>query len=200
MNPYGNYHDTQLLSLIKTGDAEAFKEIYERYWDRMAQYVIKVIKDSPETQDIIQEIFISIWRRRATIEIKGELLAYLLKSARNLSLRYIEKNLNKQDFYQSFNAGLSNTTVNGLTSIEVKELETEINKAIQSLPVKMQEIFRLSRFENLSYKEIAERLNIADTTVKKQISNALKIVRKGFDEDKSDKIALLVIALLHLKK
>ncbi|QES90227.1 RNA polymerase sigma factor [Rhizosphaericola mali] len=200
MSLYASYNDTQLLSFIKSGNAEAFKEIYERYWERMADYVIKVIKNETEAQDIVQEIFISIWKRREIIEIKGELLAYLLKSARNLSLRYIEKNLNKQSFYQSLNNHLNDFQFTNFTALELKELEEQINNAIEALPAKMQEIFKLSRFENLSYKEISERLNIADTTVKKQISNAIKIIKKDVDNNQSDKIVLFIIAILSLKK
>ncbi|PZP52447.1 MAG: RNA polymerase subunit sigma-70 [Pseudopedobacter saltans] len=199
MTLYDSYSDTQLLSFMKNDNADAFKAIYERYWERMAYYIVSVIKNESEAQDIIQEIFISVWKRRDVIEVKGELLAYLLKSARNLSLRYIEKNLTKLDFYQSLNEHLKNYPFAHFSELELKELESQINRAIQKLPKKMQEIFKLSRFENLSYKEIAERLHIADTTVKKQISNAIKIIKQEVDNNQSDKIVMFLITFLSLK-
>lgn len=181
------------MLLLKDGDKNAFNEIYERHWQRMAEYVLRVIKSQDEAQDIVQEIFVSIWRRRETIEIKGSLVAYLLKSARNLSLKYIEKNLHKENFYHSLSTHLADVQLLKLTPIEVKEMEEQLERAIDALPSKMREVFRLSRFENKSYKEIAAELGIAETTVKKQINNALKIIRSQFGGQNVNKMLLYML-------
>lgn len=175
---YQTYTDTALLSLMKESDQRAFTELYTRHWEQMATYVLRVIRSDAEAQDIVQEVFISLWKRRETLDIPGPLAAYLLRSVRNLALRYIEKNITKNNFLKGFSRHLSGFDFSEVDPLEARELEAKIDHAVQSLPPKMREIFLLSRMENLSYRDIAERLGIADTTVKKQVSNALKSIRR----------------------
>ncbi|MHA4806965.1 RNA polymerase sigma factor [Flavitalea flava] len=176
--PFSNNTDEQLLLLLRQGEEGAFTEIYGRYWEQMALYVLKVIRSEDEARDIVQEVFVSIWRRRADLVIKGPLIAYLLKSVRNLSLRFIERNLNRNQFLATLTDHLQlGNDLPAVNLIEFRQLEERVDRAIAALPPKMREIYRLSRQENLSYREIAQKLGIAETTVKKQVSNALKSIK-----------------------
>lgn len=178
MSLYATYPDGELVSLLQKGDEKAFEEIYARYWEKLSVYVLKAIRSQEDAMDIVQEVFISIWKRRDTIQIPGPLAAYLYRSVRNGSISYIERHLKEQGFLTSLAAHAAHLDLTHAPSVlEVTELEQRLNAAINRLPVKMQEIFRLSRFENRSYREIAEALGIAETTVKKQVSNALKSIR-----------------------
>lgn len=176
-------NDIELLQLIRSGDRRAFEEMYNRYALSMIDYIVKVLRSEDEAMDIIQEIFISLWKRRETLEIQTSLKSYLFRSARNLSIRYIEQHLSKENFLETLVSQFDGFAPSVVTDLEVKELEEQINDAVRNLPEKMREIFQLSRFENLSYHEIAERLQISDTTVKKQISNALKRIRQDVSND-----------------
>lgn len=177
MTRYACKTDEELLELLKKSDEGAFTELFDRYWERIAVYVSKVIKGQDDAQDIVQEIFISIWRRRGDISLKSTLLAYLLRSARNLSIRYIERNINQEDLIKSLSEQVQSMDLSAISVLELQELESKVDEAIGKLPEKMRQVYLLSRHENLSYREIASQLGIAETTVKKQVSNALKHIR-----------------------
>lgn len=169
--------DSQLLNLVKTGDESAFAEIYERYWTVMYVHVLKMLGDEDDSKDLIQELFTSLWLKGAQIEFSTNLSGYLYISARNKVINMIRQNKIRKDYLSSlaeFGAQTSNTT---LEQLNVRDLHTAFEREVQSLPYKMRQIFELSRKQNLSHKEIALRLDISDKTVKKQISNALKIIR-----------------------
>ena len=142
-------------------------------------YVLKVIHSEDDAKDIVQEVFVSIWRRREVLEVKGTLIAYLLRSVRNLSIRYIETHLHQQAFIKTLSEQVSHLDLGGVDILELQQLEARVDQAIAALPLKMREVFLLSRQENLSYREIAQQLGIAETTVKKQVSNALHHIRSG---------------------
>lgn len=169
--------DERLLQLLRENDAAAFAEIYERYWERLSLYVLKVIHSSDDAGDIVQEVFVSIWKRREELKVNGPLASYLFKCVRNLAIRYIEKNITKRNFLSSLSMHCQQVDVSTVDALELRELESKFAGAIAKLPPKMQEVYVLSRQENLSYREIAQQLGIAETTVKKQVSNALKVIR-----------------------
>lgn len=190
-----SYSDEQLLLLLHEGDEGAFTEIYNRHWEQMALYVLNVIHSREEARDIVQEVFVSIWRRRRELVIGGSLIAYLLRSVRNLSLRHIERNLHRYEFMDNLTTQLDHLQATPAVNLaELKQLEEKVDKAIAALPPKMREIYLLSRQENLSYREIAQQLGIAETTVKKQVSNALKSIRT--DVGGLSATAILYVAFL----
>ena len=174
---YKHLTDEELLGLLRNNDKQAFAEIYDRYWEQMSLYVLKITRSSEDACDIVQDVFVSIWKRRYELNISVSVKAYLLKSVRNLSIRYIEKNINKKGFLQSLSDYYAKPGIPATDSLELRELESRLAGVVARLPHKMQEVFVLSRHENLSHKEIAQRLGIAETTVKKQVSNALKLIR-----------------------
>lgn len=172
-------NDTDLLTLFRGGDSAAFKIIYERYWQLLYVAVYKVIKDEEEAKDVVQEVFISFLNRGTALEINGSLSSYLYTAVRYKVFDLISKKKVRADYLDSLNdyAETDNTTDQALIE---KEIRTEIEKEIQNLPAKMKEVFELSRKAELSHKEIAETLNISDKTVKKQINNAIKILKPKF--------------------
>lgn len=191
MSASANQTDQQLLHALQQGDTEAFSSLFNLYSPRMLDYVAKVIRSEEDAKDIVQEIFTAIWRRRETLTIQGPIIAYLMGATRNLAIRYIEKNIHAHSFLDSLIQKTEGLTPPTFADYELKELEDQIETAIARLPEKMRNIFFLSRYENLSYLEIASQLNISDTTVKKQISNALKRIRKDIKDDHIFSIFLL---------
>lgn len=177
MTAYSFLSDETLLELLKDQDETAFTELFDRYWERLFIYVLKATKSHDDAQDIVQELFLSIWRRQGKIELKSSLIAYLLKGARNLSLKFIEHNIRKIELSDAALYELGQADVASVSFLELQELEERVDSAIAKLPPKMQQVYLLSRHENLSYHEISMRLGIAETTVKKQVSNALKSIR-----------------------
>jgi RNA polymerase sigma-70 factor (family 1) len=180
---YQHLTDEQLLHMLKKDSKTAFEEIYRRYWEQMSLYVLKVIHSPEDARDIVQDVFVSIWKRKDELRICQSLKSYLLKSVLNLSLRYIERHHRRQDFLKSLAAYCSELDVSTTGKLEFQELVSKLHGVVARLPAKMQEVYVLSRDENLSHKEIARRLGIAETTVKKQVTNALKVIRTNVNND-----------------
>jgi RNA polymerase sigma-70 factor (family 1) len=177
---YGTYTDKQLIISLRNGEADAFTEIYERYWNKLLVYTMRVIRQQPDAEDIVQELFVSIWRRRDVLDVEHALSTYLYNSVRYLACRYIEKNSAYSGYLQrlaSWMAGEEGNASGIEAEIFGRELEGQIDRLIQQLPAKMQEVFILSRRHHLSYKEIADRLSISEETVRKQVYKSLQILR-----------------------
>lgn len=175
---YADLDDASLLELMKKDDQEAFTTIYNKYWYPLMQHVMKAVRIYSEAEDIIQEIFVSIWKNRARLEIRAALSTYLFNSARYMAIRNIERNLTRSNYLQRLSDQIDNGGVpSPETLLHMRELEERIEQAIESLPGKMKEIFNLSRKQQLSYREIATRLGVSEETVKKQVSNALNRLR-----------------------
>lgn len=196
MIPYPELSDNELLALLHKESELAFSEIYNRYWEKMYSYSIRLTKSDEESADIVQEIFISLWNRKTDLTVRGSLASYLIKSARNLSLRYIERNIHLTDFSEKLTEIIADTSQNIEESISVKELERQIELGIEKLPKKMKEVYILSRNEQLSYREISLKLNISEETVKKQIHNSLKIISSALRGKVSVATSLLFLHLL----
>ncbi len=177
MNSYRTFSDTQLLDLIKSGDETAFAETYERYWLLIYAHIVKMLDNEDDAKDITQEIFTHLWLKANSIETCYNLAGYLYVSARHKVINLIRQNKVRRDYLNSLNDYVTELRNTSLEQLNARDLQSAIETEIQALPSKMREIFELSRKQNLSYKEIAIKLDISDKTVKKQISNALKIIR-----------------------
>jgi RNA polymerase sigma-70 factor (ECF subfamily) len=179
---YNQLTDEVLIQMLRNSDAKAFEEIYRRHWERLALQVLKITRSREDARDIVQEVFVSIWRRRMEIEIKGALIGYLLKSVRNAAIRHIEKNITRNNYLQTLSTSITGNNDSPAAYCEYRQLDLKVTQAVASLPPKMQTVYLLSRNERMSYKEIADHLGIAENTVRKQLSNALKSLRSSVSE------------------
>ncbi|MBT34566.1 MAG: RNA polymerase sigma-70 factor [Thalassobius sp.] len=177
-NIYSDFSDDKLLVFIRKDEQAAFLEIYQRYWARLYKYAYNVIQNQPACEDIIQEIFLDLWNRRKELLISN-LQAYLYKSVKFQIFKYLRKNEIEQKHLSLINKiqFVNNTE----EYINVEELEQLLDKSISQLPEKCREIFYMSRFEQKSYQEIAQKLNISTQTVKNQVSKALKFIRASIN-------------------
>lgn len=146
----------------------------------MFVFAYKKLNDEDLSKDFVQELFINLWNKRATISETGKLSSYLYISIRSRILDYFthQKVENKYlEFLKNYQLTKYEKTDH---LVREKELADYIEKQIQSLPKKMRQVFELSRKENLSHTEIAERLDITENNVSQHLSNALKIFRIKF--------------------
>lgn len=169
--------DVELTHLLKEGNHAAFAEIYDRHWGRLYIHALKMLKDENEAKDMVQEAFIGLWNNASALNVSSSLSAYLFSSMRNKVLNQIRNNRVRTGYIDLFSHYMDTHNQTVLERMEEKELLSAIEEVIQSLPEKMKEVFELSRKDHLSHKEIAEKLGISDKTVKRQISNALSILR-----------------------
>jgi RNA polymerase sigma-70 factor (ECF subfamily) len=169
--------DTELVDLLKSSDQTAYTQIYDRYQGLLYIYACKITKDEIEAKDIVQEVFFYLWDKRSTIIFGTSLSAYLYSAVRYKFFNLLDHKKVRSNYIDSFKEFIENGNIEADYAIREKELKLLIEKEISLLPPKMREIFELSRKAQLSHKEIAEKLNISEKTVKNQVNNALKQLR-----------------------
>jgi RNA polymerase sigma-70 factor (family 1) len=177
MSIYSKLSDMELTGLLRSGNRAAFSEIYNRYWDGLYIHCLKMLKDESEAQDLVQELFISLWEKSNELDLKINVAGYLYVTARHRVLNAIRKRRNYDKFIDALSDYIVVMDDTILDQISEKELAAAIDNEIQHLPDKMKEVFICSRRDYLSHREIAERLGISDKTVKKQVANAIRILR-----------------------
>ncbi|MDO5977359.1 RNA polymerase sigma factor [Flavivirga spongiicola] len=164
----------QILKEANGKESLAFKKVYLHFWERLYIYAFKVLGNKKICEDIVQEIFLTFWKNGHKVEIEN-LSAYLFQSLRfQLFKHFRDKKLTKSDIKMFADVYKTNVTED---LINLNDLESVIHRHLNTLPPKCKDIFYLSRFEHLSHKEIAEKLNISTQTVKNQITTALKHLR-----------------------
>lgn len=166
--------DILLLQLIKAGDELAFKYLFERYFVPLCRFIRLYIPESKAAEDIVLDIFTHLWENRETWEIRISIRAYLFQSARNRALNSL------RDHARFVPTGDFSSLESSETDdrLEMEELQQLIEEAISSLPPTCCDIFRQSRMQYLSNKEIAARLQITVKAVEAQITRALKQIRR----------------------
>lgn len=180
--------DKSVIQAISDKNELAFATLYHQYWDTLFISAFKVIKDEEACKDIVQEVFLSIWGNEHLQEIEN-IEGYLHQSVRYKVLMALRKAKVSEKHLETIKEVAENTTENLLA---YEELNETVERSIGSLPERCQEVFRLSRMENLSNKEIAERLDISVRTVETHIGNALRKLKTALDSQ----VVYVIFALL----
>ena len=166
--------EEKILAFIKKRNDEGIKLQFELYFDELFRYCYSLINHKEDSEDIVQIIFIDLWEKGYKRDIKS-LKSYLFTALKYRVYSYWTKKETITDLVDEFNEILVSYELN--ETLENKELENSIYSAIKLLPPACKKIFELSRFEDLSHDEIAQRLNISKQTVKNQINSAVKFIR-----------------------
>jgi len=177
-----NLHtDEELFALIKEGNHSAYTQIFDRFYVVLYLHALKILQDEDEAKDIVQELFENIWMKRDFLSLNGSVSSYLYACTRNMVLNLIAHKKVKGRYLDSLEAFMGQETYLTDFYVREKELKHIIEKEIASLPQKMGEIFKLSRTEYLSHREIASKLKLSELTVKTQVKRALKILKPKLD-------------------
>jgi RNA polymerase sigma-70 factor (ECF subfamily) len=177
MSPNQILIDQELITLLKNDDRGAFAAIYKHYWTVMYMHALKMVRDEDDARDIVQEVFTSLWIKRQSINLDANLAGFLFVSTKNKVLDLVTRKRVKFDYLDSLAAFVNTHDNQTLERIEEKEIMEALGREIALLPPKMRQIFEMRIHQHYTYKEIADELNLSDKTVKKQISNAIKIIR-----------------------
>ena len=169
--------DRILVEGLIADSEQDFNRIYDKYKNVIYGYSFKFLHSSVYAQEIVQEVFLKIWKHRHTLDPKLSFKSYIFKIARNQVLNFLrkatyEKNLAEEIFYQS--QQVHNQTENEIIS---KDYNRILDLAIQSLPARRKLIYQMCRHNGLSHEEIATQLGLSKNTVKDQIVKALKSIR-----------------------
>jgi RNA polymerase sigma-70 factor (ECF subfamily) len=181
---YEQHTDQYLLQQLTHNDQAAFTAIYQRYWKSLFREAMNVLRSQKEAEDCVQELFVSLWRRRESLAVTTSLGAYLHTAVRYQCIDIIEKDMKRGGYLKDFTSYLEDHQA--MPSVEeemyARDLAANIDQVMDKMPGKMREVFRLSRHEHLTHREIADRLHISEETVKKQIYLALKILKSNLGD------------------
>ena len=169
--------EKQVVTYFKIDDESAFEQLFRAYYPRLCAFASTLLDDRAEAEEVVQTMFCRLWEQRTSLEVTSSVQAYLFRAVRNASLNQIKKT-QIRDAYKVMN--LDNLNQNPEFQpdrITESALSQRIEKAIADLPEQCRLVFKLSRFEEMKYKEIAEHLNISIKTVENQMGKALKRLR-----------------------
>lgn len=172
-----NRDELFLLERLKNDDIKALEVIFDRYYSSLYKYLLLVFKNQLLVEHISQDIFVYLWENRKSIEIKSSLESYLYSAGRYRAINQLRNAKRREKINIALTDIVDEYETSPFSILEAKELENIIEEAICSLPERCQQIFRLSREQELSYKEIAETLQISVNTVENQVSIAFKKLR-----------------------
>ncbi|AYB30324.1 RNA polymerase sigma-70 factor [Chryseolinea soli] len=181
----------QLITTLKSGDITAFEMLFRTYYQPLCNYAYTFVQDRDEAEEIVQSTFLNVWEKRDNLSIHTGVKPYLYAMVRNASLNVLKHEKIKQQ-HVTMEMAVAERSVESVTrTVMASELETKIYKAMDKLPEQCRLVFKLSRFEELKYSEIAEQLNISIKTVENQMGKALKIMR----DQLKDYLPLLIVLM-----
>ncbi|MFN8254532.1 MAG: RNA polymerase sigma-70 factor [Bacteroidales bacterium] len=169
------------IHALRKGSVEAFNLCYDLYFSSLCSYANLIVHNHEIAEEIVQEIFVNIWIQKENLPVHTSLKAYLAKSVKNDCLDYLKHLKVKENYAEKYLRDFSEWYEDIFYDLINKDIQQSLDKAIEKLPPQCREVFTLSRFEYLSYREISEKLGISVKTVENQIGKALKIVREELD-------------------
>ena len=170
--------EIQLIKAFKKGDAEAFRLLFDRYHERLYSFLFSLLRSKEDTEEIVQETFLKIWENREQFWEDYPFQALLFRIARNSSLNYIRKKVNRTVFEQNMSFFFDLTEQSADHHILLKETQQIIEIIVNGLPPKRKEIFLLQKVEGLSRREIAKKLGISVVTVDHQLFKANQHIKE----------------------
>ena len=179
MNSIADTAEQDWLIALKAGDEAALRSIFDRHYSRLLGDIYHIVPDEDTCQDLAQEVFVELWRKRSDLDVHTSLRAYLRRAAVNRALNHLKTSrrfvLEETDQFSQA-ADTSSTDIGN--KAEQESLEAALHAAIATLPEKCRVVFSLSRFEHMSHRDISEKLGISIKTIENQITKAMKTLRE----------------------
>jgi RNA polymerase sigma-70 factor, ECF subfamily len=186
-----NLPEQEQFEALLGGDITAFEMYFKTFYQPLCNYAYTFLQDREEAEEIVQNTFISVWEKRDGLNVRTSGKAYMYAMVRNACLNVLKHEKIKQK-YVGEELALTSPGYESVSNIvSSNELETKIQQAIEKLPEQCRLVFKLSRFEELKYQEIADQLNISVKTVENHMGKALKIMR----EQLKDYLPLIIVVL-----
>lgn len=179
MGEYRRYDDASLIALVRLEDQQAFTELYARYSGILLRFTLKTLKDADDAEDLVHDVFATLWERRTTLEIHTSVSSFLYRAVFNKTLNHIKRVRFFENYIERLQ--LEPEPSESITDniIYEKELTEKFEYQLNELPPKMREAFEYSRLHGMSHRAIGEKMNVSTNTVKSHVQSALKIIKKG---------------------
>lgn len=175
MSKYDSYSDESLATLLYRGEMVAFEAIYKRYWRRLYIAAYRRIGTREACEELVQDVFTGLWNNRRKVHVQS-LQVYLHSAVRYRVIDHIHREMARRSILgepSEIMAGENRTEEDVL----LEDLNGALQKEISKLPTRCQLVFKLSRENNLSIKQVAHELGISEKTVENQLTKAVKLLR-----------------------
>jgi len=180
------HDENTLLNQIREGDREGFRLLFDLYYKRLYLYSSHYLEDPNTAEDLVQEVFLYIWKNRSRIRISSSLSGYLFASIHHRCIEYLRKARLMESYRKDLEMKLKEAQIMlchatdfSFDELDLAEVQSLIDRVITGLPTRTQEVFLLSRQEGLSHVEIADKLGVSVKAVEYHITNALKSLRSA---------------------
>lgn len=172
------------------GNLTAFEMLFKQYYQPLVNYCFTIVKDRNDAEDIVQQTFTQLWQKREELQIETSAKAYLYRAVHNAGLNKLRQNAVRTSYANDVRY---TSDLHSAETAEPHDLKERIAAAIEQLPEQCGKIFKMSRFEEMKYQEIANALGLSVKTVENQMGKALKVLRETLKD-------YLVIVLLFLNE
>ncbi|MDR0659592.1 MAG: RNA polymerase sigma-70 factor [Prevotellaceae bacterium] len=176
-----NIEDIQ-TEQFKSDNHAIYKQLFTTWYEPLCYYAFSILHNMDESEDIVQKMFCKLWDQRKETNIKTSIKSYLYRTVHNSCINKLKQTKIRAEHNQLYTYSKSEAVINSDNNVEYSELQQQISRAIEKLPPKCREVFELSRLQQLSYAEIAEKLDISFNTVENHIAKALKLLRIDLKE------------------
>ena len=167
----------QLIQSLARRDEASFEQVFKTHFKNLHAYACTITREESAAEEVVQQVFVKLWERSEGLSISGSVAAYLYRAVYNESLNYLKHQKVRSAYGQHVVHTMKNETEHAGKKLQLKELEGRLAEAMNDMPEQCRTIFQLSRFEELRYREIADRLGLSIKTVENQMGKALKILR-----------------------
>ena len=176
-------NDIFAFKKIKEGDIKTFEYVFRQHYPPLCLYAFSIIGQRESAEEIVQELFYTIWKDRENIQIARSLKSYLYAAVRNQALQYHEQwNVRERHREKTLNEKGKRPELTPQEQMEYKELECVIDQALGKLPSRRSEIFKMHRMEGKKYKEIAEHFSVSVKTIEAEMTKAYQLLRQEIEK------------------
>ncbi|SDL35255.1 RNA polymerase sigma-70 factor, ECF subfamily [Pedobacter sp. ok626] len=190
-------NEKELLEAIANGNEIAFKTIYDAYFKKLSAYLYKLCKSNDATEEMVNDVFLKIWKNKSSLNHIESFEAYLFTMARNKAIDYLRKLAKDTNLITELTAQIQESHNEIEERLDATALKNLIEQSLAQLSDQKRKIFKMSKEEGYSYDEIAEEMQLSKSTIKNHLSETLKHLKKQVDP-KSGRSFLLLVMLINL--
>lgn len=192
------YDEPKLLAGLKAGEEESFTILYHQYSAQIYFNVLKMVKDETFAEEIVQDIFTKIWKKRDDINIDTSFASYIYRVAQNCVIDFFRKMEKNREHLQRFKKLASSEYFHVEEDICFKESNLLLQKALETLPPQQKKVYQLCVLEGCTYKDTAFQMKIGHHTVKEYLSKARLTIRTFLEKNMDNPYALMVFFITDL--
>ena len=185
------FQDEQIAQLLSKKDEKAFEQVFNANYKNLHSYAFTILKNEEDAEEMVQQIFFKLWERSENLSISGPIAAYLYRAVHNECLNFLKHQKVRAGHQMHVAYSMKNSSEQEKGKMMARELENKFREALNELPEQCRTVFQLSRFEEMKYREIADKLDISVKTVENHMGKALKFLRTKL----VDYLTLLLIFL-----